>query len=775
MRIADSRTVRVAVAFFLVLSTSGAVPGGFATAAAAGSSQSPPSGVSAQLVLRAYDILDKQAHRPGADPSDIAFQAGRLGFDANRIFAFVRDETRIEPYRGMLRGARGVLAGRAGNALDRSLLLQALLTESGIPCRLMQGKLPDATARQALEQFLNAPQMQAPPAPAGDDSDPGATKLLQQAGVPDPLVAQIRDRCSTHSATFWRSVSSQADERAAYLSGLLSAAGLKPPKADAVQKDLLDALKTHYWVQRQDAQGNWIDLDPLLTTLQPGQTAGQDGKPVPNVPASLHHQLDFSLIYRTKQGNGAKEEVVLKRTVDAADAPFKPMAFAVQSADSDLPAPFDMTNQQKVDLIRRMKKFQGVFRAGSEMTAGRPFDLNGNTYDVQPGGVIGNASGVGQATGGAFGGFGGALGGGGAPKPPANTFLDVRVVMTLRSPGRQPITQTRVLTTADNPVPPLLNWELFLQPGFSPDKLMEYQFTDYLARQRPYIEAILAPKPGGWPVPDNWPFPIYAASISMLRNAALRRTLGDERGVVPLMDHPNFFATNHSVRVNAAGTATEGRWGVDLVEMGLNFVPKAAANESAATNLALRQSVAESTIEQVFLANAFPATGVTSSAARFDLARATGAAIKVIHARDSAALKGLNWDDRDAKGLASAEPSSQLIVAAAASAGEPPSWWTVAPNGTAVARSRGGFGEAETDYMELTLNIACKILCFIEMTNAGKGAHQMMSFMACAGMQAGGGAAEMIAEEMEFEGMGFIVSAIDLTIWAVMGMTEPEE
>ncbi|HEY2588606.1 MAG TPA: hypothetical protein VGI81_22885 [Tepidisphaeraceae bacterium] len=590
MRIADSRPVRLAVAFLLVVSLSGAVPS--AAAAAAANANPPPPNASAELALRAYAILDEQAHRPGADPSDIAYMAGKLGFDANRIFVFVRDETRLEPYRGVLRGARGVLAGRAGNSLDRALLLQAQLTESGVPCRLMQGKLPDATARQALDQFLNAPQAAPPPPPAGDDSDPGATKLLQRAGVPDSLAAEIRDRCTAHSAAFWRSVSSQSDERAAYLAGQLTAAGLKPPKADAIQKELLDSLKTHYWVQRQDAEGKWIDLDPLLTSLQPGQTAGQDGKPAGAIAASLRHQLDFSLIYRTKQGNGGKEEVVLKRTVDAADAPFKPMAFAVQSADTDLPAPFNMTNQQKVDLVRRMKKFQGIFRAGSEMTAGRPFDLKGNTYDVQPGGVIGNASGVGQATGGAFGGFGGALGGGG-PKPPANTFVDLRVVMTLRSPGRQPITQTRVLTTAADPVAPLLNWELFLQPAFSPDKLMEYQFTDYLARQRPYVEAILAPKPGAVPIPNNWPFPIYAASISMLRNAALRRTLGSESGVVPLMDHPNLFMTSHSVRVNAAGTGTEGRWGVDLVEMGLNFVPKAAANESTALNLALRQSVAE--------------------------------------------------------------------------------------------------------------------------------------------------------------------------------------
>ena len=770
MRIADSRGARLTLAFLMVVSSGGVVP----NLPAAAADSSPPPNASVELVLRAYAMLDEQAHRPGADPSDISYVAGKLDFDANRIFVFVRDETRLEPYQGTLRGARGVLAARAGNSLDRALLLQALLTESGIPSRLIQGQLPDAIARQALQQFLSPPNKPAPPVPA-DESEPGATKLLQRAGLPDSLIADIHDRSTTHSAAFWRSVSSQVEERSSYLAGLLSASGMKPPNAGAVQNELLQSLKTHYWVQRQDAAKQWFDLDPLLASLQPGQTAGQDGKPAGDIPAALHHLLEFSLVYRTKQGNGSRDEVVLAQTIDAADAPFKPMAFSVQSADTDLPAPFEMTNQQKVELVRKMKKFQGVFRAGSEMTAGRPFDLEGNTYDVQPGGVIGNAAGVGQTTTGNFGGFGGGLGGGGPPPKPANTFIDLRAIMTLRSPGRAPETQTRLLVSADKPAPPLLNWEVFLQPAFSPNKLMEYQFTDYLARQRPYVEAILAPKQGAFPMPNSWPFPIYAASLSMLRNSALRRTLGDEAGVIPLMDHPNLFMTTHSVRVNAGGTATEGRWGVDLVEMGLNFVPRAAANESAALKLALKQSIAESTIEQVFLANAYPASGVTSSSARFDMARASGAAVQVVHPGDAAALKAMNWSDEDVKDLGSAEPSSQLIVASGATPNQPPSWWTVAPNGTAVARSRGGSGEAETDYAELTLNIACKILCFIEMVNAGKNTHAFASFLLCAGMQAGGGAAEMIAEEAEFEGMGFIVATIDLTIWAVMGMTEPEE
>jgi hypothetical protein len=771
MRIADSRAVRVAVAFFLVVSMSGAVPGGFATAAA-GSTQPPPSNVSAQLVLRAYDVLDKQAHRPGADPSDIAFQAGRLGFDATRIFAFVRDQTRLEPYRGMLRGARGVLAGRAGNALDRSLLLQALLTESGIPCRLMQGQLSDTTARQALQEFLS-PSNPAPPAPPDDSQQPSAEKLLAQAGLPDSLIAQIRERSATETTAFWRSVSPQADERATYLAGLLDAGGLKPAKAKAVQDVLVDSLKTHYWVQVQDKAKRWVDLDPLMASSQPGQTFGRNGRPAGDVPASQRHQLDFSLVYRTKQGGATKEEVLLQATADAADAPFKPMAFAVQSAERDLPSAAGMTGAQKVDLLRRMKKFQGTFRAGSEMKAGKPFDLAGNTYDVEPGGVIGNATGIGKGAVSGFGGFGGALGGGGGTPKPQKAFVDLRVVMTLRSPGRPAETQTRVLVTAEHPEPPLLNWEVYLQPAPTPSKLLAYQLTDYLARQRPFVEALFAPKPGAWPTPDPWPFPIYAASMATLRNSALARTMGGEAaaGVVPLMDHPNLFLTNHAIRINDAGTTTEARWGVDLVDMGINFVPKAAKDEPAAMKLALKQGVEESTIEGVFLSRAFPSAGVSSAAGRFDMARAAGAAVKVVRPRDAAALKALGWADADAQALASAEPASQLVVAATAAPNEPPAWWTVAPDGTAVARSRGGRGEADTDYLELQMDIVSKTLCFFDMLSAGKNAHEMLAFMICAGMTS----TDIALKMLEVEEALLPMAIADLVIWAGMKSTAPSE
>ena len=96
-----------------------------------------------------------------ADPADprVAALATSLGNNPAAIFQHVRDNIGIEIYTGSLRGARGVLASRAGNSLDRASLTIALLRAANpaIEARYAQGTLASIDADTLVARMLGDP------------------------------------------------------------------------------------------------------------------------------------------------------------------------------------------------------------------------------------------------------------------------------------------------------------------------------------------------------------------------------------------------------------------------------------------------------------------------------------------------------------------------------------------------------------------------------------------------------------------------------------------
>ncbi len=96
--------------------------------------------------------------------AEISRQARRLGSGWQAPFAHVRDQVSFVPYFGSTRGASGALESGAGNALDQTLLLRALLSAQGIRSRLVRGRL---AWDDAAELVLGPGQ-----APAATPNDP---------------------------------------------------------------------------------------------------------------------------------------------------------------------------------------------------------------------------------------------------------------------------------------------------------------------------------------------------------------------------------------------------------------------------------------------------------------------------------------------------------------------------------------------------------------------------------------------------------------------------
>jgi hypothetical protein len=96
---------------------------------------------------------------PDANSTDpyIQAKAAELNQNPAEIFAFVRDSIAYESYTGSLRGARGTLWSGAGNSLDQSSLMIALLRASGIESQYARGTLPPSLAQDLIESMFTEP------------------------------------------------------------------------------------------------------------------------------------------------------------------------------------------------------------------------------------------------------------------------------------------------------------------------------------------------------------------------------------------------------------------------------------------------------------------------------------------------------------------------------------------------------------------------------------------------------------------------------------------
>jgi len=99
-------------------------------------------------------------------------KASELGNDWQAMFEYVRS-LGYESYKGSLRGTRGTLWSEAGNSLDQSSLLIAMLRGSGIPARYRHGTLITETAQSLILSMFPEPEGVIGHIPAGTElADP---------------------------------------------------------------------------------------------------------------------------------------------------------------------------------------------------------------------------------------------------------------------------------------------------------------------------------------------------------------------------------------------------------------------------------------------------------------------------------------------------------------------------------------------------------------------------------------------------------------------------
>ncbi len=108
-----------------------------------------PEPVPVEATSCTYTSADLASTLDAQITPEIQALAEKLSYSPAKIFEYVTNEIKFEPYYGSLKGAMGALYSKAGNATDQASLLIALLRASNIPARYIKG----------IPQFVDDPRL----------------------------------------------------------------------------------------------------------------------------------------------------------------------------------------------------------------------------------------------------------------------------------------------------------------------------------------------------------------------------------------------------------------------------------------------------------------------------------------------------------------------------------------------------------------------------------------------------------------------------------------
>ena len=237
------------------------------------------------LVQRAQGLVPPAEYSLGA-------LAAVLPSDPSALDTFVRDNIGVDLYDGVLRGALGTWLGRAGDPLDKLLLLAAVLRSKHVAFQFAHGTLSDAERAAVTVEAKGAPRYVVEP------SDPRQRTYLE-----------------TRAAAGRRF--------AAWIAPKLGSAVAPPP--DSVSA-------THYWI-RASAGGKPLDLDPTLKSTAPGAHLGTEdttGSLSSALPQALYATVDVRV--RASDTSG-KTTTVVEATGRIADIALAPIHVVLLPAE----------------------------------------------------------------------------------------------------------------------------------------------------------------------------------------------------------------------------------------------------------------------------------------------------------------------------------------------------------------------------------------------------------------------------------------------------------
>lgn len=346
------------------------------------SANAQPGGDDAAAFL---DGLAGLLPRDRFDPAAVIGAMNSASPDA--LHAFVRDQTRLVPYRGMLRGSRGVLMDGLGNSLDRALLLAELLRLTGVEVQLVRGVLPATDALALLELPLGSPAL----VPLSSLSEHHAAFAALVARAATATGTEIAPAAPDGANRIRQSV----DEQLAALTFLLANAAAADVSAVAQEAAL---LADHWWVRYLAPGGTWIDLDPTRGDALPGATlvAATETWPIDRggpvelaIPEAEIHRLNISVVVERIAGSQLSESVALSAEIAPAFALGTTISLHIVPAGTPVAEALAAEDPTAILAAHATAatRWTPLLRVGTDSVVGDSFGRNGTAEETEaPGG-----------------------------------------------------------------------------------------------------------------------------------------------------------------------------------------------------------------------------------------------------------------------------------------------------------------------------------------------------------------------------------------------------
>ncbi len=726
---------------------------------------------------RMYAALDVVNSKIDRSLFEIDALADRLGSDPATIFHFVRDEIRYEPYTGVLRGALGTLLCRAGNSLDRSLLLAALLQKAGLTTQIASGHLSSQQAQILVSRLFEPVKPVSQAIPTIAELAPDVSRAM---GVDQAKLLRLSDEMQKYGQRENKQLVDYVDHESSFLSNLLSKAGVDAGVITPNDQLLAEASE-HYWVQYQNPNGQWVDLDSAFTDAEPGKVNAQVTNTFApdSAPEELYHHLRITLTLRVAQvtdGNDGPttDMVLLDGELRVAEQQGKDIVVANFPAPMpDLGKPMGSLS----DALAATKGYQTVLQIGNQATAGKYFDLDGQISDKlggPVGDVVTNAGGIG----GAFGGLGGSVGSAlsGASQSNTTRIVGEWAEYKLTSPeaaGASPavrnfrrdiiapsVIQSWSASTPDNPqttptrvgkdaLRERLFWsaELLPVPGAIAVDYAGYLATKSFYQNRASVDAMAKTAFGtnsGNPVSPSSRPPVtnllLAEGATLLTNNVVRTRF-------PILR--SYFGRPGLVAYETATDDTSNRFkmGYDIIA----FSPRITGNETSssgeihqdASSLHVLSGVLATRLEWALTANASrdSTTDIPSfNATRvFAAAKKGGVSVVVLKPGTSGLAKLANTSLPESvkaelsATLATGDDAVVPVRPVLLDGREQVAWWRFEPaSGQALGVMPGGRGQALGEYTEAVVVSITSAVCFYDYGKAAdKGAKEFAKLVGC--------------------------------------------